>query len=140
MVGQNHPNGCLASLCMGIVPNVPPVATWAIANSLSVVHTLHQEQTCIELAFEHILNNVSVEFESNGLGQNPKGGKDILGVLLMITNTALAQIWDERIEDFLPLGISNLFLFDGEQVKELAEQEAPPPVVFEAIRALWDWN
>jgi len=30
----------------------------------------------------------------------------------------------------------NLFLFDGEQVKELAEQEAPPPVVFEAIRAL----
>jgi len=80
------------------------------------------EQTCIELAFEHILNNVSV-FESNGLGQNPKGGKDILGVLVDDwPNTALAQIWDERIEDFLPLGISNLFLFDGEQVKELAEQ------------------
>ena len=31
---------------------------------------------------------------------------------------------------------SNLFLFDGEQVKELAEQEAPPPVVVEAIRTL----
>jgi len=37
-------------------------------------------------------------------------------------------------------GNSNLFLFDGEQVKELAEQEAPPTVVFEAIRAPWDWN
>jgi len=72
---------------------------------------------------------MSVEFESNGLGQNPKGGKDILGVLVDDwPNTALAQIWDERIEDFLPLGISNLFLFDGEQVKELAEQEAPPPL------------
>jgi len=46
---------------------------------------------------------VSVEFESNGLGQNPKGGKDILGVLDDWPNTALAQIWDERIEDFLPL-------------------------------------
>jgi len=40
--------------------------------------------------------------ESNGLGQNPKGGKDILGVLVDDwPNTALAQIWDERIEDFL---------------------------------------
>jgi len=78
---------------------------------------------------------VSVEFESNGLGQNPKGGKDILGVLVDDwPNTALALGWAHW--RFPPLGISNLFLFDGEQVKELAEQEAPPPVVFEAIRAL----
>ena len=96
------------------------------------------ETTCIELAFEHILNNVQVEFRiKRTWNSNPKGGKDILGVLIDDwPDTALAQIWDERIEDFLPLGISNLFLFDGEQVKELAEQESPPPVVVEAIRAL----
>ncbi len=101
-------------------------------------HTASGEQTCIELAFEHILNNVSVEFRiKRTWTKTPKGGKDILGVLVdEWPDTALAQIWDERIEDFLPLGISNLFLFDGEQVKELAEQEAPPPVVVEAIRAL----
>ncbi len=101
-------------------------------------HTARGEQTCIELAFEHILNNVSVEFRiKRTWTKTPKGGKDILGVLVdEWPDTALAQIWDERIEDFLPLGISNLFLFDGEQVKELAEQEAPPPVVVEAIRAL----
>ena len=34
------------------------------------------------------------------------------------------------------MGISNLFLFDGEQVKELAELEAPPPIVVEAIQSL----
>ncbi|MFM6203914.1 MAG: DNA sulfur modification protein DndD, partial [Planktothrix sp.] len=44
--------------------------------------------------------------------------------------------WDERIEDFFPIGISNLFLFDGEQVKELAELEAPPNVVVKAIQSL----
>jgi len=33
-------------------------------------HTAHREQTCIELAFEHILNQWNSE--SNGLGQNPK--------------------------------------------------------------------
>ncbi|MFO0171835.1 MAG: DNA sulfur modification protein DndD, partial [Aphanizomenon sp.] len=32
--------------------------------------------------------------------------------------------------------ISNLFLFDGEQVKELAEQEIPPPIVVDAINGL----
>lgn len=101
-------------------------------------HTLIGEQTCIELAFEHILNNVQVEFRiKRTWTTNPKGGKDILGVLVDDwPDTALAQIWDERIEDLLPLGISNLFLFDGEQVKELAEQEAPPPVVVEAMRVL----
>ena len=46
------------------------------------------------------------------------------------------NIWDEYIENLLPLGISNLFLFDGEQVKELAEQETPPPIVVDAIRGL----
>ena len=34
------------------------------------------------------------------------------------------------------MGISNLFLFDGEQVKELAELETPPQTVVEAINSL----
>lgn len=101
-------------------------------------HTPIGEQTCIELAFEHILNNVQVEFRiKRTWTKNPKGGRDTLGVLVDDwPDTALAQIWDERIEDLLPLGISNLFLFDGEQVKELAEQEVPPLVVVEAMRSL----
>jgi DNA sulfur modification protein DndD len=48
----------------------------------------------------------------------------------------LLKTWDEYIENLLPLGISNLFLFDGEQVKELAEQETPPVAVFDAIQSL----
>ncbi len=96
------------------------------------------EEACIELAFEHILNNVSVEFRlKRTWTKNPKGAKDNLGVLVdEWPDTALAKTWDERIEDFLPLGISNLFLFDGEQVRELAELDTPPPVVVDAIRSL----
>lgn len=48
----------------------------------------------------------------------------------------LTQTWDERIEDWLPLGLSNLFLFDGEQIKALAEQDSPPPSVITAIRTV----
>jgi len=101
-------------------------------------HTPPGDQTRIELTFEHILNNVQVEFKIERVWtKNSKNGKDTLGVSIdSREDTALTQIWDERIEDLLPLGISNLFLFDGEQVKELAEQETPTIDVTNAIKTL----
>lgn len=101
-------------------------------------HTKLGEETCVELAFEHIMNNMPVEFRiKRSWTKNPKTGRDTLGILIDDwPDTPLVNTWDERIEDLLPLGISNLFLFDGEQVKELAELEAPPPQVVEAIRSL----
>jgi DNA sulfur modification protein DndD len=69
--------------------------------------------------------------------RNPKDGKDTLGILVNDwADKTLLNTWDEYIENLLPLGISNLFLFDGEQVKELAEQETPPVGVFDAIQSL----
>jgi DNA sulfur modification protein DndD len=69
--------------------------------------------------------------------RNPKDGKDTLGILVNDwADKTLLNTWDEYIENILPLGISNLFLFDGEQVKELAEQETPPIGVFDAIQSL----
>ncbi len=69
--------------------------------------------------------------------RHPKDGKDTLGILVNDwADKTLLNTWDEYIENLLPLGISNLFLFDGEQVKELAEQETPPAGVFDAIQSL----
>ncbi len=69
--------------------------------------------------------------------RHPKDGKDTLGILVNDwADKTLLNTWDEYIENLLPLGISNLFLFDGEQVKELAEQETPPVGVFDAIQSL----
>ncbi|MBF2015207.1 MAG: DNA sulfur modification protein DndD [Rivularia sp. T60_A2020_040] len=105
-------------------------------------HKSPTEQTRIELAFEHIENDKPVRYRIvRTWEKNPKDGKDHLGILDIRENdewldTGLVNIWDEYIENLLPLGISNLFLFDGEQVKELAEQEQPPMMVVEAIRAL----
>ncbi|MBE9211905.1 DNA sulfur modification protein DndD [Plectonema cf. radiosum LEGE 06105] len=105
-------------------------------------HKSPTEQTRIELAFEHIENDKPVRYRIvRTWEKNPKDGKDHLGILDIRENdewldTGLVSIWDEYIENLLPLGISNLFLFDGEQVKELAEQEQPPTMVVEAIRAL----
>jgi DNA sulfur modification protein DndD len=71
----------------------------------------------IALEFEHLLYTSGIE----------KLGK------IRVTRT-----WyrGTKVEAWLPVGLSNLFLFDGEQVKELAEQETPPPNVVSAIRAV----
>ena len=67
----------------------------------------------------------------------PKSGRDSLTIFQDgQQDPALTKGWDEHIEALLPLGISNLFLFDGEQVKELAEQEHPPAFVIGAMRSL----
>lgn len=100
------------------------------------------EKARIELAFEHIQDDHWVEHRIVRYWQkNPKDGKDNLGILETSPtgewpDKALAETWDEYIETLLPLGISNLFLFDGEQVKELAEQEVPTQPVIEAIQSL----
>ncbi|MBD2482015.1 DNA sulfur modification protein DndD [Planktothrix sp. FACHB-1365] len=101
-------------------------------------HTLPHEETSVELLFEHIVKNMQVQFRvKRRWTKNPKNGKDILGILIDDwPDSAWLETWDERIEDFFPIGISNLFLFDGEQVKELAELEAPPNVVVKAIQSL----
>ncbi|MFB6275784.1 MAG: DNA sulfur modification protein DndD, partial [Halothece sp.] len=107
------------------------------ADFLSQAVNRHSEgKTRIELAFEEILNNQLVVFRITRTWE--KGdNKDTLSILVDDwPDRALTNTWDEYIENLLPLGISNLFLFDGEQVKELAELDVPPPQVKEAIQSL----
>ena len=104
-------------------------------------HTAPNDKTRVEIVFEHIENDKPVQYRVvRTWEKNPKDGKDSLGIVNKKDDTwpleALVNTWDEYIENLLPVGISNLFLFDGEQVKELAEQEIPPPIVVDAIRTL----
>jgi DNA sulfur modification protein DndD len=97
------------------------------------------ENACIELTFLHFVDNKKpVEFRLvRTWTRHLKTGRDMLDVYVDgIFDLSLAKAWDQTVEDILPLGISNLFLFDGEQVKDLAEFDAPPPSVTGAIRSL----
>jgi DNA sulfur modification protein DndD len=48
----------------------------------------------------------------------------------------LSETWPETVENLIPLGISNLFFFDGEQVREIASNAEPSEEVKGAIRTL----
>ncbi|MEO0986205.1 MAG: DNA sulfur modification protein DndD [Cyanobacteria bacterium J06639_14] len=102
-------------------------------------HAPPEAEAAIALEFERVLHISGIE----KLGKIriirtwQRGTKDTLTVELDgWPSETLTQTWDEQIEDWLPVGLSNLFLFDGEQVKELAEQETPPPNVISAIRSV----
>ena len=97
-----------------------------------------KDLTKIELSFEHIIDDQWKEFKIvRAWNKHDIDGKDSLSIIVDHDyDNALANTWDEYVENILPLGISNLFLFDGEQVKELAELETPPQLVVEAIQSL----
>ena len=101
---------------------------------------VEEEPTRLELTLEHTLNNAAqpTEFRiQRQWGELGKNGRDRLEVFQDGERAEdLIKGWDERIEALLPLGISNLFLFDGEQVAALAEQEELPPGVVQAMRSL----
>ncbi|HIK45410.1 MAG TPA: DNA sulfur modification protein DndD [Leptolyngbyaceae cyanobacterium M65_K2018_010] len=96
--------------------------------------------TRLELTLEHTLTLAPQPTElriGRQWGSLPKNGRDTLEVY---QDGQLAEDlikgWDERIEALLPLGIANLFLFDGEQVAALADQEELPGGVVQAMRSL----
>jgi DNA sulfur modification protein DndD len=102
----------------------------------------YNDKTRIELEFE-IIEDGKRKYIRVVRYWHLHDDKDTLGILISENpddekwqDVALTNIWDEYIESILPLGISNLFLFDGEQVKELAELDTPPTQVITAIDSL----
>jgi DNA sulfur modification protein DndD len=53
-------------------------------------------------------------------------------------DSVLTESWEEQIEELLPVAISNLFLFDGEQIQEIVGKNKLPPSIIKAIRSLLD--
>ena len=100
--------------------------------------TLPEQTTEIELSFESIFDDCWQTFKiTRAWKRHPNDGKDSISIIREDSyDPNLQENWDEYIESILPLGISNLFLFDGEQVKELAELDAPPSSVVDAINSL----
>ena len=96
------------------------------------------EKTRIELTLEHLVNEEWKELKIvRYWDKNVKDGNDNLGIIEgEFPEPNLTESWEEYLENFLPLGISNLFLFDGEEVKELAEQDEPTEPVKRAMKSL----
>lgn len=67
-------------------------------------------------------------------------GKGLREILLVNVDgkphQALTSTWNEQVDTFLPLGISGLFFFDGEQIEALADMDRSREVLRSALDAL----
>lgn len=92
----------------------------------------------ITLRFRRMIEGETRHFEvERSWRQGVKGIEETVRVLRDgLPDETLTNHWDEVIDAYLPVSISNLFFFDGEQIKELAEGENAAAILGTAIRSL----
>ena len=101
--------------------------------------------------------NVSLEFEYAHSGEikqyrverawrQPGGDQRAISELLTISednllNTELeTEHWQDRIDEFIPLGVSQFFFFDGEDIQKLADDSSHDLYLAESIKSLLGIN
>lgn len=97
-----------------------------------------KEGAGIILRFRRMIDGEVQHFElQRHWHEGLKGIEEIVCVLRNgITDNDYTEHWDEAIEAYLPNGISHLFFFDGEQIKELAEGDHTAAILGTAIHSL----
>ena len=97
-----------------------------------------REGASITLKFRRIFEGQTRHFElSRSWFIGNKGAEETIRVLKDgQLDSIFTDHWDETIEAYLPSGISHLFFFDGEQVKELAEGGHSAEILGTAIHSL----
>lgn len=92
----------------------------------------------IELEFTHASEGqerkylVRRAWRPTGAGMTERVEVEVDGAL----DPVLTDHWDERVDDFVPHRISNLFFFDGEEIKELQAEETAADILRTSIYSL----
>lgn len=96
------------------------------------------EGAAITLRFRRMIEGETRHFEvQRSWRQGVKGIEETVRVLRDgLPDETFTEHWEEVIEAYLPVAISNLFFFDGEQIKELAEGSNAAAILGTAIRSL----
>jgi DNA sulfur modification protein DndD len=97
-----------------------------------------EEGAGVTLRFRRTVEGRIARFElERSWRVGPKGVEETFRVLKDGEyDSIFTDHWDEVIESYLPVGISNLFFFDGEQIKELAEGGNAAAILGTAISSL----
>lgn len=101
-------------------------------------HTPPREGAAVELEFRHHSEGREVKVRVlRSWSEAGAGLREHLEVLVDDKyDPFVTECWDERVEDFIPLGISPLFFFDGEKIENLAKGVQSSELIESAIRSL----
>ncbi len=101
-----------------------------------------REGAKISLIFRHKTDRTENTYQVNrSWFSNGKGTKETVEVFTNGSyDSVMSESWSEIIEDYIPLEISKLFFFDGEKIKELAEQKKTSQIISTGIYSLLGLN
>jgi DNA sulfur modification protein DndD len=97
-----------------------------------------QDQVEITLTFTHTTETTTNEFIVKRSWKT--NTKDVKDKVIVYCNdqedTHLSQYWDEFVNEFIPLSLSDLFFFDGEKIENLAHPDRSADLIKTGIENL----
>jgi len=93
----------------------------------------------LSLTFTHQTNtekNIYQVIRNSTVNNSRKSKEKVEIYCNNVFDKHLSQNWDEYINEFVPLSLSNLFFFDGEKVSQLANTERSSEMVRTGIESL----
>lgn len=99
----------------------------------------------VSLEFEYARDGEKKRHTVERSWQRQRGGKTVKEALTIYENDRLntdfeAEYWQDYINELVPIGVSQFFFFDGENVRKLVDDSGHDAFLRESIKALFGLN
>ena len=95
---------------------------------------------CLTLVFDYATDGQSSEYEVTRRWSVRDTGKIVETFTLLKNGQRLTNVseshWEEFVENLVPIGVSQLFFFDGEKIKELADEDTGMVKLADAMKSM----
>ena len=103
------------------------------------------DHASVSIEFEYIRDGEKKRYMVERSWKRQRGGKTVKEALAIYENDRLntefeAEHWQDYINELIPIGVSQFFFFDGENVRKLVDDSGHDAFLRESIKALFGLN
>jgi DNA sulfur modification protein DndD len=103
------------------------------------------DSASVSLDFEYVRDGAKKMHTVERLWKRQRGGETVKEVVAIYENNSLntefeADYWQDYINEIVPIGISQFFFFDGENIRKLVDDSGHDVFLRESIKALFGLN
>ena len=103
------------------------------------------DHASVSIEFEYIRDGEKKRYTVERSWKRQRGGKTVKEALAIYENDRLntkfeAEHWQDYINELIPIGVSQFFFFDGENVRKLVDDSGHDAFLRESIKALFGLN
>lgn len=103
------------------------------------------DHAAVSLEFEYARDGEKKRYTVERLWKRQSGGETVKEALTIYENDRLnaeleAESWQDYINELIPIGVSQFFFFDGENVRKLVDDSGHDVFLRESIKALFGLN